>query len=284
MSLATRLFVEKVIHLTRRILHYLQLAFLALAAILIFLWTIDPIRNWLEEKRLFNQDKLLAVIAVALAMIIFFLEHLTKAVMDATRKMDALQPSQFSWPIIGGVLGVYPRLREEIDNADSRNEKTLEVLGLTLYTAWPMIKGWLQEEKTRDWKVTVFCLSPAFIKENLNRIPQHWLDNAIQYVTEVRRYIQTQSQFLSKKGIVLSLHEYSFFPAIHGFRIGKTTLFISFSQWSADSNKIDSPMYFYEYFPGDDRSLRALEYKKLFDNWLEQAGHSHSQDDVKEMQ
>lgn len=284
MSLANKLFIERAIHLTKRILYYLQLAFLALAAILIFLWTIDPIRNWLEVKQLFNQDKLLAVIAIALAMIIFFLEHLTTVVIDATRKLDTIQPSQFSPPITGGVLGVYPRIREEVDKADSRNEKTLEVLGLTLYTAWPMIKNWLQEDKTRDWKVTVFCLSPTFIKENLNRIPQHWLDNATQYAAEVRGYIQTHSEYLSKKGIELSLHEYSFFPAIHGFKIGKDTLFISFSQWSADSNKVDSPMYFYEYFSGADRSLRALEYKKLFNNWLEQARNSHIQDDAKEMQ
>lgn len=252
----------------QKILQMAQLGFLLFAILLLILWAITPTRSWLESFQIFDYNSMLAVVAIALILTISLLSQLHKSFTTLSTRIEQFTKASSAKLIPNGILDVYPNLFKALDSIKNKEQKTLKVLGLTLYTAWPKIEAWLKLDKTRDWDITLFCLSPEFAGSSPNQIPQKWVQESKTYSEEISNYIKERAEDLNKKSINLKLILYSHFPAVHGFLLGNDALFISFSHWDCQNNCLEEPRHFYEFFEPSDKSQRAELYRALFKNWI----------------
>jgi len=245
-----------------------QVGFLLFATLLLMLWAMTPTRNWLESLQIFDYNTMLGAVAIALILTISLLSQLYKSFTTLSTKIEQFTKVSSAKLIPNGILDVYPHLFKVLNSIKNKEQKTLKVLGLTLYTAWPKIEAWLKLDKTKDWDITLFCLSSEFAVSNPNQIPQKWAQESKIYSEEVSNYIKGRTEDLNKKSINLKLILYSHFPAVHGFLLGNDALFISFSHWDCQNNCLEEPRHFYEFFESSDKSQRAELYRALFKNWI----------------
>lgn len=252
---------------------YLQIALLVLVLVFIVAWTFPPAREYLERKKWFDEHTMNEAVALALLMTMGLLNHLYRKMAEVSREVQHLV-GMGSNMVLGGVGQVYPHLRGAIEKIGGGRSRSLEVLGLTLYTAWPQIQAWISEAFVRDLEITLYCLDPEFIRNQNMWIPGHWENNSRAQIESVRRFRAENAEDLKARSISLELILYSSFPAIHGFRLGSGELFLSFSWWSGEigRRRLSDPNHFYERFRAEDRSARAEEYRKLFENWIKEAG------------
>ncbi|SNS89002.1 hypothetical protein SAMN06893096_1107 [Geodermatophilus pulveris] len=174
-----------------------------------------------------------------------------------------------------GVLGeVYPRLREAIDRVTRPDDRVLDVLGLTLYTAWPNVRAWLDDHTCLldGWTIRMRMVDPDILAGPLRHwFDPHWLDEVRGVLEDVRRYVVENEESLERRGVKLTITTYALVPVVHGFRTGGGTYFISFGRWDDKTGELGRPYQSYEYLPPDDHSPRTCQYKAIFDNWLRRA-------------
>jgi hypothetical protein len=170
-----------------------------------------------------------------------------------------------------GVLGeVYPRLYETLTQVKESDRKTLDVLGLTLYTAWPNIKDWLDRDGSplSGWTVRLRVLDPKWVS-NGNSLDESWAAESQTFIADVQAYKTDNALSLSRRETSISIRSYSLAPAFHGFRVSDSTYFISFMRWDHKTGRLARPLQCYEVITKDDSSPRASQYRELFDDWLQ---------------
>jgi hypothetical protein len=170
-----------------------------------------------------------------------------------------------------GVLGeVYPRLYETLTHVQKSEMKTLDVLGLTLYTAWPNIKAWLDRDGSplSGWTVSLRVLDPAWLTTG-NSFDESWAVESQSLIADVRAYKADNASSLSRHETSISIRTYSLTPAFHGFRVSDSTYFISFMRWDHKTGRFARPLHGYEVILRGDSSPRASQYKQLFDDWVQ---------------
>ena len=243
-----------------------QYVALGFAIVLLSIWIIPPLRAPLVRYGLFDDaslapifELLLALTLVVLGIVAHRLSALTQAVADLTPVRSTL--------IRGGVSYVYPALLSSL-SAVEPSQRSVDVLGLTLYTAWPHLKGFLDTNEQTGWTIRMLCLDPAFIKSS-EYLDSGWCGSAEATLKSIQTYQVAQTQKLSQRGVSIDVRCYRCPPAIHGFRIGDGTVYMSASRWEA--GVIAEPHYEYEVFRADDRTNRAEAYRRLFDNWFTNA-------------
>jgi hypothetical protein len=174
-----------------------------------------------------------------------------------------------------GVLGeVYPRLREAIDRITRQDDRVLDILGLTLHTAWPNVRAWLDDHTCllNGWTIRMRVVDPGILASPLSKwFDPHWVDEVRSVLEDVRRYVVQNEELLQRRSIGLSVTTYALVPVVHGFRTGDGTYFISFGRWDETTGELGRPYQSYEYLPPDDRSPRVCQYKEIFNNWLRRA-------------
>jgi len=221
----------------------------------------------------FDEHTMNEAVALALILTMGELAHLYRKMTEVSTELTRLA-GMGSNIVHGGVGQVYPHLLGAIEGSRHAGSRSLEVLGLTLYTAWPQIHAWISESSARDIDVTLYCLEPEFIASQRNWIAPYWENHARAQVDSIRRFIEENAKDIKKRSIKLNLILYRGFPAIHGFRLDGGELFVSFSRWSGGETgdrHLGDPNHFYERFRADDRSARAEEYRSLFANWIDEA-------------
>jgi hypothetical protein len=172
-----------------------------------------------------------------------------------------------------GVLGeVYPRLGEVLQSSAAHGEKTLDVLGLTLHTAWPTIRGWLMEENSRlrGWTVRLRVVDPELVP-TLSWFDQRWASEAKNVLDDVLAFNQLRGDALASKGTRVEIKPYALVPAVHGFKCSDGTYFVSIARWDDTSRTLGRPYQSYECLTAEDVEPRALHQKELFDNWMQRA-------------
>jgi hypothetical protein len=177
-----------------------------------------------------------------------------------------------------GVLGeVYPRLREVLGAAGPGDaERRLDVLGITLHTAWPNIRQWLIDEPglLAGWTIHLRVLDPDFLTSDASSwYDPRWAEEAGNVVSDVAAYNKDNADALSAAHVSLRVSTYRLVPAVHGFRTSDGSYFISIARWDA-TGKLGRPYQSYEYLPAGDDEGRTGQYKALFDNWLVRADAS----------
>lgn len=167
----------------------------------------------------------------------------------------------------GDPLEVYPALFEQIQQIKRKEEKTLDVLGLDLYTAWPSIGFFLHRPELRDWTIRMTAVARAD-SGVMELFPNSWVVEGRKNLQQV--YDSQNSEVITSQNIVLEPYGYDFVPVIHGFRLGNGALFYSMLMWGPDG-KISREIYSYEHLPANDRSSSAEWVRQIFDSWFERA-------------
>jgi hypothetical protein len=237
------------------------LAVASVAGIFLVLEAIDPTRRLLD-KSVFNLDQagLVAIVALMLEVTIVAIYQLSSDVRKLRTDLIA-----GSAEVIQDTGEFYAILRNHLNSVSGLRNKKLEVLGMSLDNAWPRILEWLRYDQPTGWQITMYSLAPEFTRENQD-LPSRWADEAIRIRKEIEYICETDSIELDDRRIAITLKAYRSYPAIHGFRIGGKDVFASFIQWG--SRSIVQPFQFYEHFRSSDSSIRAKEYRQLFDNWI----------------
>ena len=150
-------------------------------------------------------------------------------------------------------------------------DRTVDVLGLTLFTAWNQLQGFLQQPETRGWTVRMLCLCPDFTEAGVAGVPAEWAAEARMQAATIRRFIAAQDASLRERRMSLSLECYRAFPAIHGFMLGNGTLFVSVTRWEDGQDELAKPYHPYEKIEASDHSRRADIYRQMFGNWVDHA-------------
>jgi len=244
----------------------------ALILIILLAWSIDSVRCWIQDHGLKGLD-VPAIVGIALAATMFVLITFQQQLKQVEKRLAVFSPSTSSKIVGGGIKDVYSELANILGElgAGTGGERTLDVLGLTLFTAWPMLLEpslSSTEGALRGWRVNVFFLSSDFIKAN-SCFSAPWALQSEAELSSIKEFTRNKAQLLKELGTELTVTQYSFFPAVHGFRTEAGHLLISYIHWSGEL--LDTPTQFYEFFQPSDKSTRASFYRVLFDNWIERA-------------
>ena len=157
---------------------------------------------------------------------------------------------------------MYEVLRQRAQSISKERQRRLDILGLTLYSAWPQISFWLQRPESEGWTVRFATLSPD--ADVLRWVPDDWPRESA-HITE---QIQHAAEGNAKRHV--EVYHYDYMPSVHGFRLGNGDVFISNVLWQRDG-RLGKRGFSYEYIPHSEAGPAADAYRNLFDNWFARA-------------
>lgn len=254
-----------------RIVVLAKIVFVCVAILLLMAYAIEPVREWLIARRWMADTAITEAVGIAFVLTFALLEHLDRQIKRVIHAIAAEQQGRKSNVILGGVGEIYPYVQAAVEDGDKRRKRSIEVLALTLHATWTPFQNWLNSDKLWGWKITLFNLSPQFIR-NSGYCPAAWATQAEAVEEAVRKYVKECGQDLKARHIELTLYSCERFPAVHGLRLDGEEIFISFEHWSeTDYETLQDPVHFYERIPWQDRSPRGEAYRELFANWIEHA-------------
>jgi hypothetical protein len=190
------------------------------------------------------------------------------------RVLEAAAATARSRLLEHGVLGqVYGRLYEAVCAVEAPEQRQLDVLGITLHTAWPRVKSWIEEPECRvaGWTLRLRVVDPVVLGRNDGWFDPRWEEEVVGVLEDVQCFRAAHAAELVQKGITLSIRRYRLIPLVHGFRTGAGDYFLSLARWDPRTGEVGRPHDTYEHLPAGDRSDRVEQYKELFDNWVERA-------------
>lgn len=190
------------------------------------------------------------------------------------RVLEAATETARSRLLDQGVLGqVYPELKKVLCAVEAPEHRQLDVLGITLDTAWPRVKAWIKESdcQVAGWTVRLRVVDPEILTGHAGWFDSRWVDEVGIALEDVRRFVLQHQEDLDRLGITVSISTYRLLPLVHGFRIASGDYFISLARWDPRTRELGRPYETYEHLLADDRSPRVKQYKELFDNWLDRA-------------
>jgi hypothetical protein len=252
----------------RRIYEVAERLVLYAGAVVLVLWAVSPTRKWLEGWLLFDSASISALVG-------FLLVILYKTLFGLEKAIERAGESGSTRLLTGGVNEVYPVLSTLIFAANTqhrreRRPRELEVLGLTLFTAWPYLEGVLSGRELDGWSVRLLCLDPEFIRACSPTISAGWAHEAASKVEQIRDYVEYNRAELDRRKVSIELRTYSCPPGVHGFRVAGRDVLLAVTHWGAD-NRFRPPYDFYEHVPLEDETGRAGAYRGLFENWISHA-------------
>jgi hypothetical protein len=162
---------------------------------------------------------------------------------------------------------MYQALLAQAASISKVDERRMDVLGLTLYSAWPYISFWLQRPEIAGWTIRLATLAKD-ADVITKPIPVDWPAESAANVGAIK--IFAESLVADNKHHKLELFEYNFTPAIHGFRLGNGDIYISTLLWQEDG-KLGKAGFSYDYIPATELGSRAMAQREIFDNWFSRA-------------
>jgi hypothetical protein len=162
---------------------------------------------------------------------------------------------------------MYDTLKARADAIKKREHRRIDVLGLTLFSAWIHIGPiWLDRDGCVDWTIRFATLAKD-AKSTGTMVPDDWLEESAGKAAQIRKYAQLPATKQRRHSI--EVVEYDFVPGVHGFRLGNGDLFVSCVRWQEDGKL--GKQFTYEFIPCNDVSFRADAYRALFENWFNRA-------------
>jgi hypothetical protein len=240
---------------SERAVSLLQIIVAAGGLIVVILLSIPWLEGPLNKAGFTKPGQLSQVILIIVVVSIFF------EVRGLASPKPTLQRSHFSDP-----MDVYPVLLEHARAIARQEEKVLDVLGLTLFTAWPSIRFWLNRSDLDGWTMRFTAVADdgrfsAHLSESWSRDARANLDSIVQYAS---------SAAFGTRNVTLKAFAYDFMPSLHGYRLGNGDLFYSILYWQADG-KLNLGDFSYEFVPREDRSKSAEAIREIFDSWFRRA-------------
>jgi len=241
---------------------FLGQTLLAIGALLLGVATRIPWLNEIIKKIGLNDPTaIMQTLTVVVIVSVFF------ELRSLTERDD---PSAGQRRYFADPMDVYPVLMERIRSIKRQDQKTLDILGMTLYTAWPSIRFWLNRPDLASW--TVRLAAVAHRERHLsNHVPQSWFRDSKANLDSVLENMQSSA--IRANNIKLEPYGYDFMPSLHGYRLGNGDLFYSMLLWQPDG-KLGFDGYSYEFVPAEDRSPAAEAKREVFDAWFMRAKKS----------
>lgn len=240
-----------------------------LAPLVLIAWAIVPVREWLKTHAYFDESTIIGLLGLVISLTLVHFSHLAKRTDRVGQALADFSRSR-SGVIANGVTDVYPELLGELRRLPA-HERCVDVLGLTLFTAWNQLQGFIMQSETRDWTVRLLCICPDFADRSVPGIPRAWAGDARQQANKIRSFLAKHAASLAERNVRISLECYAAFPALHGFMLGNGALFMSVTQWEAGQDELAMPYHPYEKIDATDHSRRAQVYREIFRNWVDHA-------------
>lgn len=257
-----RFFIEQISTFVERT----ERVILGIGAIALLLWLIEPIRARVEH--VIGDKGVVAICALAILYVLRTTERLSD-------RIDHFVAAEERSVIPDGIVKVYQELDDALERLADRmpprfgnGRRSLDILGITLFTAWDHLQPQLKKRTFCDWEVTFACISPEFAKRE-PAVPAEWADALPGRIRDITDFIKKNKAELEQRNVTVRLFLYEHLPAVHGFHLEPDDLFCSYIHWEGE--ELAKPFQFYEHFPTANRSPRAMEYRALFANWLERA-------------
>jgi hypothetical protein len=160
---------------------------------------------------------------------------------------------------------MYDTLKEKAKEITDPEQQEIKVLGLTLYSAWPVLSFFLERPEVRDWTVKLATLSKNACASR-QCVPADWPKESATTVSQVLQFRNRQGREHRHR---IEVYEYEFPPAVHGFRLGNGDVFICTQRW--EDGRFGKHRFSYDYVPAHDGSASATAARELFKNWFDQA-------------
>jgi len=247
---------DKIRRASERLLSFIQV-FIAIAGLAVVVLLNIP---WLDGplKKIGLSDPTAvtgSVLTLVVVSIFFDVRTLLSSKADPEKR-------HFSDP-----MDVYPVLEQRVNSISRAEEKVLDVIGMTLYTAWPSIRFWLNRNELNGWTVRFAAISESGQRRSIH-VPTAWYRDAKTNLDNI--YDFANSPLALDKHINVQAFGYDFMPVLHGYRLGNGDLFYSILQWQ-DDGKIGIDDYSYEFVPWGDKSASADAIRQVFDSWFRRA-------------
>lgn len=168
---------------------------------------------------------------------------------------------------------MYQALLSRAKSIKNANQRQLDVLGLTLYSAWPVISFWLQRPEINGWTVRLATMDPH-ADAVACWVPDDWPHESGVNAAQAQQF--ANGSLAASKNHHLEIIEYGFVPSIHGFRLGNGDVFVSSLLWQ-DDGRLGKAGFSYEFIPHEEAGPGATALRELFDNWFGRARRSHQE-------
>ncbi|MGD9737746.1 MAG: hypothetical protein AB7V58_19350 [Solirubrobacterales bacterium] len=163
---------------------------------------------------------------------------------------------------------MYNALIERAAEINDPEQRRIDVLGLTLFSAWPELEFFLERPTIHNWKVRLATLSAAAPAPR-PWVPESWPNEAANIVTQIEGFRSAQG---ADQGHTIEIFEYGFMPVVHGFRLGNGDVFLSILRWR--DRRLGKHRFPYDFVPAHDISPEAETTRALFENWFMRAVQS----------
>ena len=221
-----------------------------------------------------DESTIFGVVGVMVTITVFELQQKEKTVKRLEGSLATFSPAESSQVEFGGVGQIYshfnPAVKKMVEESNCNTR--IDVLGLTLFSAWPVaLAPHIENGDIRNCTINAYILAPEFLTKNKDLFKEDWLNHASGKPKEIQEFCTENDSLLKQRNVRVNVKPYAFFPGVHGFRTSNGYLMISFIHWSRQQKTVDNPNQFYEIFPPQDTSARAKAYRDLFDNWINRA-------------
>jgi hypothetical protein len=165
---------------------------------------------------------------------------------------------------------VYPQLIDKARNCRRNKDKSLDIIGGSLTTVWPLLKIWMNDTENHNWRIRLCALvdTPGRLSELVDPdavvVARANLDDAVRHNKRLAQ---------QGRGMEIAAYGYDFMSGVHGCRLGNGDLFFSVASW-ASGGLIDLTAHGYHFVPCDDRSGSANAIRESFEFWLVRATSS----------
>jgi hypothetical protein len=253
-------------HQTRDLIARSQYVILVLVLISVVLYSIPLSRSWLLATGIIDNQTILGLIGLSIAVAVYSL----KEIQADLRELGTYVHSRFekSSLLMGGPIQVNQMIADLIPRIHEPKQRCIDILGMTLDTAWPMIRHWIGRDEIRDCEIRMYCIDPLFAMENKRLVGENAANTAKDMSEKIDEYIETNRDMLIGKKILISLSCFRELPPIHGVMLGDGSLFLTIAQWIGGDPVDRGVPTIYEYFSSDDSTPRAMVYRNLFRRWL----------------
>lgn len=164
-------------------------------------------------------------------------------------------------PTFSSAMEMYPTLRERIKLCTGR-DRTLRVLGMTLYTAWPSLRFWVYQDELNGWGIELCAYAND---RQVTGVPENWSNDSNHQIADIR-YVAAQGD-IHRRHIQLQGFTYNFTPAVHGFALGNGDLFISTLLWDKSSGELTLNRFQYLFYAASEQTEAAQAARRLFESW-----------------
>lgn len=230
----------------------------AVAAVLLLL-QIPGVEDVLDGVGLENNTRLRTAVGIlVLTSILVELRQLNRRVTPAiTGRQHYSDPKE-----------MYNALIERAAETSNPDHRHIDVLGLTLFSAWPELEFFLERPEVDRWTVKLATLSKDASAPR-QWVPKAWPQESATTVTQVEEF---RSRGGREHDHTVEVFEYHFTPVVHGFRLGNGDVFLSTLRWR--DGLLGKHRFPYDYVPANDISPEADAARALFKNWFDRAVRS----------